>query len=486
MALQDFSIDTSGSPQEVQRKQALADALMKQGGDSTPAAGGKNGGWITALNRGLAGALGGYQRGAASEMEQQGRSQAQQLAAGLLGQDGKVDQQAYVQAASNPWVRPEQLGAVGKVQDWQHTAGRDAAADKHTAFSESMASSANSRAAAAEGRAAAEYENTPDQYAPNPDFGKVPGAPQYIDQYSQARAAAGDPRDLPAAVTEYEYYKKNFKPSDKQADPLDYQSFLGVKKSGMGAESAYTPELLGALADRLEAGDTSWKTGMARIPGLIKSVEEEAAKRGAARRSDNPDVKPAQDILQSRANQAGRVKEQATLGSASASNTLYGNAAASTMNTAIEKSAAVPRGKFVPLNQLLQAGEKNISDPALAELRTATNTLVNDYAKAITPVGVPTEGAREHARELLQMAYSHEAYVAVVKTMHREIENTHQAIEFTKKQLQSGKGGGIPSLSDSTSKNPASATPHPDETVATNPATGERLIKRNGQWVPFS
>lgn len=75
MALTDYSIDTSGSPQDVQRKQALADALMKQGSDSTPAAGGKNGGWVTALNRGLAGALGGYQRGQADQMDQEGRAQ---------------------------------------------------------------------------------------------------------------------------------------------------------------------------------------------------------------------------------------------------------------------------------------------------------------------------------------------------------------------------------------------------------------------------
>ena len=54
----DFSIDTSGTPQDVQRRQKMADALLQEGMNTTPAAGGKYGGWLTALNRGLAGALG--------------------------------------------------------------------------------------------------------------------------------------------------------------------------------------------------------------------------------------------------------------------------------------------------------------------------------------------------------------------------------------------------------------------------------------------
>src|SRR5258707_11758429 len=80
MALTDFSIDTSGTPQDVQRGQKLADLLMQQGTDTSPAAGGKGGGWITALNRGLAGALGGYRAGQLHQ-EELGRQASGQAAA---------------------------------------------------------------------------------------------------------------------------------------------------------------------------------------------------------------------------------------------------------------------------------------------------------------------------------------------------------------------------------------------------------------------
>src|SRR5437588_432278 len=116
MALTDYSIDVSGSPQDVQRKQALADALMKQGMDSTAAAGGKGGGWITALNRGLAGALGGYQRGAAANEEAQGRdSVRQQLAQALQGNGGKIDPSTMIGLASNPWATPGQTAVATHV-----------------------------------------------------------------------------------------------------------------------------------------------------------------------------------------------------------------------------------------------------------------------------------------------------------------------------------------------------------------------------------
>jgi spore germination cell wall hydrolase CwlJ-like protein len=72
----DFSIDTSGTPQDVQRRQKLADALLQQAGDTSPAAGGKYGGWLTALNRGLAGALGGYRSAALTQEDKAGQRQA--------------------------------------------------------------------------------------------------------------------------------------------------------------------------------------------------------------------------------------------------------------------------------------------------------------------------------------------------------------------------------------------------------------------------
>lgn len=95
MALTDYSTDTSdpsaqagpvAGPNSIRRRQALADALIRQGSDSSPAAGGPGGGWVTAANRALAGALGGYQSGQIDRDERSGYAAAnQQFAAGAGG-----------------------------------------------------------------------------------------------------------------------------------------------------------------------------------------------------------------------------------------------------------------------------------------------------------------------------------------------------------------------------------------------------------------
>jgi hypothetical protein len=207
-----------------------------------------------------------------------------------------------------------------------------------------------------------------------------------------------------------------------------------------GSSDSATPDLVDSLATRAIAGDTTWKTGLARVPGLIQKVEEEVAQRGKKSTEGNN----AGTILQNRANQVGRVQEQRTLGSATANNTLYGNAAASTIDTAIQASRDVPRSSWLPVNKILQGGEKAMSDPKLGAFVAATNTLVNDYAKATTPVGTPTDSQRHHAEDMLNTAQSPEVYEAVANMMRREIANTHGAIDLTKEQLRSGQPAHFP------------------------------------------
>lgn len=198
MALTDYSIDTSGSPQDVQRKQALADALMKQGMDSTPAAGGKGGGWVTALNRGLAGALGGYQRGAAANEEQQGRNSVnQQLAAALQG-GGKIDPQTMIGLASNPWATPGQTQAVTHVADMQQQQARQAVEDQHWKASFGLQQQAAARAA----------DKTPPGFMADPATGgykPIPGGPADPSYLSSAMAAK-NPGARPMTAQEKQAY----------------------------------------------------------------------------------------------------------------------------------------------------------------------------------------------------------------------------------------------------------------------------------------
>lgn len=95
---------------------------------------------------------------------------------------------------------------------------------------------------------------------------------------------------------------------------------------------------------------------------------------------------------------------------------------------ALDASAAVPRGGFVPWTKLKQYSDTQLSDPALAKLKAATNSLVNAYAAAVGG-GVPTVHDKDAADKMLSSAQSQEAYAAVVNQL---ILETEQALKAPK------------------------------------------------------
>lgn len=235
MAITDYSIDTSGSPQDVQRRQKLADTLMAQGMDSSAAAGGKNGGWLTALNRGLAGALGGYQAGQARSEEAAGRQgYQQQLAQALSG--GKIDPTAMVTLSGNPWANGTQIGAIGKVLDSQHTTERDAVADKHWGATYQLQKDAAGRAAQSAERAnmtpaetAKEREEAALGYGLDPKTpqgrayaltGKMPEADTTVSQAVAQRKTEAASLGLDPTSPGYQSYVLTGKMPREDAQPL--------------------------------------------------------------------------------------------------------------------------------------------------------------------------------------------------------------------------------------------------------------------------
>lgn len=126
-----------------------------------------------------------------------------------------------------------------------------------------------------------------------------------------------------------------------------------------------------------------------------------------------------------------------------------------------EASAAVPRGGFVPWTKLRQYSDSQLSDPALAKLKAATNSLVNAYAAAVGG-GVPTVHDKEAADKMLSTAQSPEAYDAVVDQLILETEAALQAPKQVMKDMRA----------DSTHKAPDTAG---------LPADIAALVKKHGK-----
>jgi len=114
------------------------------------------------------------------------------------------------------------------------------------------------------------------------------------------------------------------------------------------------------------------------------------------------------------------------------------------MPQALEASRALPRGEWVPINKLVQQFEAGTSDPNYYDFAFANWSLVNAYARAINPTGVPRLEDKKHALELVSLATDDKSYERVLARMKKEVEASKKAISQTRestggKPLPSGK-----------------------------------------------
>lgn len=117
MAIQDYSIQPGETPQSVERRRKLAEAMMQEGANYSP---------IRSPWQGLArvaqGLVGGYEAGQADKTEATKQNQAQQrIAAALQSNDPMVQSQAL----ADPWAPEGSRQAIGLLsQRQQHIADK--------------------------------------------------------------------------------------------------------------------------------------------------------------------------------------------------------------------------------------------------------------------------------------------------------------------------------------------------------------------------
>jgi hypothetical protein len=121
----------------------------------------------------------------------------------------------------------------------------------------------------------------------------------------------------------------------------------------------------------------------------------------------------------------------------------------SAIPAALEKSEKVPRGNWVPINQLVQKGQVAKSDPALMEFGMANLQLAEGWARAMNPTGVMRESDRDKALSFLSTATSQQTYKALVEQLRTQIQRERAAIESGKTSAISAPGE-TPSVSETT------------------------------------
>lgn len=190
----------------------------------------------------------------------------------------------------------------------------------------------------------------------------------------------------------------------------------GVHPVDKSSQSILSPEALDLAATQYLAGDKSAITGYARSPTMRAQLANAVAIKADQMGMDGKAL--AAEISA----YGGNVAAQRAAGTRAAQVGMAASEANQMADIALDASKAVPRGNLVPWTTMTNAVATGTSSPEMAQFVTATTSLVNAYARAVSPLGAPTDAMRAHAEQMLNTAQGPEAYAAVIAQMKKEME----------------------------------------------------------------
>ncbi len=198
------------------------------------------------------------------------------------------------------------------------------------------------------------------------------------------------------------------------------------------------PDTLKFLAQQYLTGDRQAVAGFARSAtariAIQNAIVDEAAAQG---------LTPQQTAGQI-ADFAGTMAGSRTVGQRAANISLAATEAQEMLGIVKETSDKFARTDFVPWNMALKSYETNTGDPKIAEFGASVNALVNVYARAINPTGVPTVSDKEHARAVLNTVQSPAQVDAVLGIIRRELEIAKKAPQAVQEAARARVAGPRP------------------------------------------
>lgn len=103
-------------------------------------------------------------------------------------------------------------------------------------------------------------------------------------------------------------------------------------------------------------------------------------------------------------------------------------------DNALDLAEKLGQGKFVPVNQLMQFTEKQLSDEDLAAFKVANQALASEYQQVVARGGTNV-AALNHAIEVLNGATSYPAYLAAVNQVKKEVQINTDALHRVRDRL---------------------------------------------------
>lgn len=187
------------------------------------------------------------------------------------------------------------------------------------------------------------------------------------------------------------------------------------------------------MAEQYRAGDTTVMQNLGRgaqgaqnIVALRKKIGEQLLGVGAS----------GTDQAMRNAEFFGVKAGQRTLGTKQANIEMAATEFQQVLPIVVAASNDVSRTHYPDLNRVIQMFETKTGDPAVVKFGGGINTLINLYSRAISPSGTPTVHDKEHAREILNKAWSQGQFDAAVGMMKQEIDAALKSPEIVRDEMR--------------------------------------------------
>lgn len=203
-----------------------------------------------------------------------------------------------------------------------------------------------------------------------------------------------------------------------QRDDRAERRFQAILAKGNDPNGKLDASDIQFMAGQYLSGDTSVMQNLGRGVQGSKNI---VALRGEIRKqAEAKGMTPAQ-VASAMAEFQGEKAGQRTLGTRTANIEMAATEADSLADLALNASNKLGRTGIKSLNTAIQSVEKGTASPELRRFVAANTSFINAYARAINPQGVGTVADKEHAREMLDVAFSKGDYAAVIDQLKSEI-----------------------------------------------------------------
>ena len=206
-----------------------------------------------------------------------------------------------------------------------------------------------------------------------------------------------------------------------------------IAKNGGGDAALLDEATIKAMAEQYRAGDTSVLQNLGRGAQGAENIVR--LRKEVVRQNTEGGVSGAEQALRN-AEMQGVKAGQRTIGTKGANIEMAATEFNQVIPVVQAASNAVSRTNYPDLNKIILAGQSRTGDPNVVKLGGGVNTLINLYARAISPSGTPTVSDKEHAREILSAAWSKGQFDAAVGMMQQEIKAALESPEMVRDEMR--------------------------------------------------